>query len=495
MPPKINLEKKKAGRPPKNTEPTAKPAPKKASSAKQVSKKASKPQKHIKILRDNLQGISDNSIKRLARQAGIPRISKLVYSETRGILYQKLDDILKNAINLMEFQRKKTLDSKTVCSVLPYNMYTSTPIYKVFSNKKKSQKKEGSTRKSSKGTAAAREVVHFQKQHGTLLIRKSPFARLIKEVSQNYKTDMRFSKSAKSFLQVYIEMSLVDMFKTASLCMLHARRTTLESKDVFFAHRTMPDASFENHMHPGPLHNLQTYIYKVLKQLHPNTAISKDVKSQINGFLNYFGVTFANSANFFTSKRLNGKKSKSVLSSRLIQCITRHVLPGELSKHAVSEGTKAVTKYMSREPSFDANGKKIRSSRTARAGLQFSVSVAEKFLRDIGRKVSKGASVYLAGVMEYICAEIIELAGNAARDNKKTRINSRHLFLAVENDEELSKMFRNMNYKIVGGGVYPDGQIINFVKAKKNAKKNSTKRETSDSKKKAEKPKKKNTKK
>jgi histone H2A len=70
-----------------------------------------------------------------------------------------------------------------------------------------------------------------------------------------------------------------------------------------------------------------------------------------------------------------------------------------------------------------------KSSRSARAGLQFPVGRLSRFLK-VGKyseRVGAGAPVYLAAVLEYLAAEVLELAGNAAKDNKKTRIVPRHI--------------------------------------------------------------------
>ncbi len=85
-----------------------------------------------------------------------------------------------------------------------------------------------------------------------------------------------------------------------------------------------------------------SYIYKVLKQVHPNTGISKRGMSILNSFINDIFERIA-----LESSRLSRYNKKSTLSSREIQTAVRLLLPGELSKHAVSEGTKAVTKFSS----------------------------------------------------------------------------------------------------------------------------------------------------
>eukprot|EP00798_Chlamydomonas_sp_ICE-L_P023495 gene23495-biopygen8356 len=116
-------------------------------------------------------------------------------------------------------------------------------------------------------------------------------------------------------------------------------------------------------------------------------------------------------------------------------------------------------------------GGKKSVSRSSKAGLQFPVGRVARYLKKgkYAERVGAGAPVYLAAVLEYLCAEVLELAGNAARDNKKSRIVPRHVQLAIRNDEELSKLLGSVT--IANGGVLPN--IHSVLLAKKSAKKES----------------------
>ena len=84
------------------------------------------------------------------------------------------------------------------------------------------------------------------------------------------------------------------------------------------------------------------YIYKVLKQVHPDTGISSKAMNIMNSFVNDIFERIGSE-----SAKLAQHNGKRTISSREIQTSVRLILPGELAKHAVSEGTKAVTKYTS----------------------------------------------------------------------------------------------------------------------------------------------------
>jgi len=105
-------------------------------------------------------------------------------------------------------------------------------------------------------------------------------------------------------------------------------------------------------------------------------------------------------------------------------------------------------------------------SRSYKAGLQFPVGRIHRQLKE-GRyasRVGAGAPVYLAAVLEYLVAEILELAGNASRDNKRVRIVPRHIQLAVRNDEELNKLLQDVT--ISSGGVIPNIHSVLIPKSK-----------------------------
>ncbi|XP_076018098.1 histone H2A-like [Genypterus blacodes] len=111
--------------------------------------------------------------------------------------------------------------------------------------------------------------------------------------------------------------------------------------------------------------------------------------------------------------------------------------------------------------------KKTSVSRSTKAGLSFPVGRIHRLLKKghYGDRVGTGAAVYLAAVLEYLCAELLELAGNASRDNKKSRIAPRHILLAVKNDEELNRMLAGVT--ITEGGVMPNIQAVLLPKKTK----------------------------
>ena len=185
--------------------------------------------------------------------------------------------------------------------------------------------------------------------------------------------------------------------------------------------------------------SFDTYVYQVLKQVHPDTGMTASAKYIMDRICKIVIEKLMTAVN-----KLNRELQTKTVSSRDVQSAVILVFPGELAKHAVSEGTKAVTRYNSSNSARAAGDKAQKQA--FRAGLIFSVSRVKNLMRlhSVVSRIGAGAPVYMAAVVEYIVAEILELAGNAARDYKKMRIKPIFISKAIEADEELSKFFHNV---------------------------------------------------
>jgi len=210
-------------------------------------------------------------------------------------------------------------------------------------------------------------------------------------------------------------------------------------------------------MKRGGANRYDAYIEKVLKQVHPGHGLTWDAMRSIDSMIKDVVSRLCHAANDLTQAN-----KKQTVTARDIQTAVMQVFPApELDRHALAEGTKALTKFNSTATAAGKNKSKGHSGRTLRAGLVFSPARVERQLRSCSsaKRVGAGAPVFLAAVAEYVAAEVLELAGNSSRDRKRRhgtrrlRITSRDVMLAVRNDMDLDALLGGV---IARGGVRPN---------------------------------------
>lgn len=198
--------------------------------------------KHRKVLRNNIDGMSKPMISRAARRAGVIRIEMGVYDSIRMLIKLFMEKLLKQVVLLVDYERKRTVSFEMVDMAYffafgrHYIGGEKTPITGGVSDVKQYVgRKDGVRRKM--GTAALAEVRFYQKNSDSTIIPFEPFARLTREVAQDYKDDLRFSESSINLMRFLLEEYLVAIFDIANDFVVHSNRRTVETKDVALANK------------------------------------------------------------------------------------------------------------------------------------------------------------------------------------------------------------------------------------------------------------------
>ena len=209
------------------------------------------------------------------------------------------------------------------------------------------------------------------------------------------------------------------------------------------------------------------YIRKVLAQVHPDIRITGPAMAQMNEVVDIIARKMS-----YLSREAAQQSGKKTIGENEVRAAVRLTLNGELTAHAGVEARKAMRKY--EKTAGGTTGASVR--REARAGLVFAVAKAEGALRMYGGggRVGKPAGVYLAAVLEYLTAEILVMAGNVTRDTKMKTISTRFIYLAMQNDIELSSLYTSLRLHMINTGVteFIDARLVPSDEQKKaNAKK------------------------
>jgi len=356
--------------------------------------------KSVKRRQDTIQGITKGSLSRLIRDNDLyknTRLNGLIYEEIRWKLKTHLEDILRIVVLFTHENQKKTVMTKHVYPCL----------YDIPSSFKKDTK--SCTKKNKKDEEKEEYCFYFAKKS---------FQNLIRELTYDLDMKLRYSDNALILLQMNEEHYLVSMIKNAMYNMHNAKRNTLLSKDLQAANRQMCDKKL---LETISMKLVDFDIKNMLKVMSKNVSITLNAVEKINTILSIVGQAIVKKAN-----QMIEIDNRTKLSSRTLMYAVHVILPGELAKHAVREAAKVISE----------ENKLILSS-----------SLVEPFVKSFTNantniNIAKDTYVSLTAVLEYLAAEMLDLSISASRFST---INSKHISVAIENDEELNEMISRLH--------------------------------------------------
>ena len=188
------------------------------------------------------------------------------------------------------------------------------------------------------------------------------------------------------------------------------------------------------------------YISLVLKNICEKSGITKEAKTQLNSCL----IILARNISI-NSRQITINNKKKTVSKNEITTALKLVLIDDLYIKSIEEGEKAIYNYV-------VNKKKAKSSRQQKAQIIFPVALCEKFLRNFGNSklmITKDSSIFLASILEYICAQILECVRDNICNLKRVRFKSSDIDYAIKNDKELLYLFNKYDIEFLKGSIIP----------------------------------------
>jgi histone H3/H4 len=200
-------------------------------------------QRHRRILRDNIAGLTKPALKRILRRGGVKRISGLIYEELRGVTAVWMGSVISQMIIFTQVNRRKTVFLEDLEAALEINGIflaagSDGKSLKSFTSRSHNHEEIKTSGKRAKPGVRAEKEIKQQIEHSDVLaFAKIPFERYVRELAQDHELDLRFSPVVLDFLQLATESYLVGVCKDAHLCARHADRKTLFPKDIQLARR------------------------------------------------------------------------------------------------------------------------------------------------------------------------------------------------------------------------------------------------------------------